>query len=135
MFIDYKKVFLLLAVIDGDSFVYGMSSSLTPPVVGHKPIASGVKIDNLDPVFGDRLFMSYQYSDADNDMESVPLITWYYNGKEVKSQTQDSYQPVFDPVTGIGVECEDVSIKVDVTPRSQSGDLKLGINRVLAKLR
>lgn len=135
MFIDYKKVILLFVVIYSHSFVYGLNSSLTQPVVGHKPIASSVKIDNLDPVFGDRLFMSYQYSDTDNDMESAPLITWHYNGKEVKNQNQDSYQPVFDPVTGIGVECKDVNVKVDVTPRSQSGDPKIGDKQSSSEVR
>ncbi|MGL5345469.1 MAG: adhesion domain-containing protein [Plesiomonas sp.] len=123
----YKNlVFLLFVISNGGSFAYAMSSSLTPRIVGHKPIASNVKIDNENPILGERLIMSYQYSDADNDVEDEPLIAWYYNGKKVSNQTKSTYQPIFDPVTGVGVECNDVGVKVSVVPRSKSGDPLLG---------
>lgn len=98
-------------------------SAPTPPVVGHKPVAENVRIDQPAPKLGDTLSVLYEYQDADNDAEGASIIKWRYNGTEIAGETERDYTPKIDVDTG--KPCT-ISVTAEVTPVSLTGDPLVG---------
>jgi len=122
----WHSIFIIIISLGCSIAVQANNSIPTPTVVGHKPIAKNVIIENINPNLGDELKLYYEYEDYDSDVTGVPIVTWYYNGKEVSGQKSMSYTPVFDPITGEGVECKDVTVHAEITPKSITGDPQYG---------
>ncbi|HDO1315554.1 hypothetical protein [Aeromonas veronii] len=105
---------------------HATESNPTPTLVGHKPVAENVEIDNKTPVLGDTLTVTYVYKDKDDDQESASTIKWRYNGAEVAGENGVSYTPKLNTVTGLGNPCSDFWITAEVTPVSLSGVPNVG---------
>lgn len=106
--------------------VWAKEATPTPDVVGFKPVADNVAIDNPAPTLGDTLNVTYDYSDEDGDAEAAPDIKWLYNGVPVAGQVNAAYTPVPNINTGIGNACGDFQVAAEVTPVSQTGDPLVG---------
>lgn len=124
--LSWCSVFVTILLSSYSITVQANNSALTPRVVGHKPIAKNVKIENVNPNLGDELKLFYEYEDEDSDVKGTPIISWFYNGKKVAGQNNMNYRPILDPITGVGVECSDVSVHAEVTPKSLAGDPQYG---------
>lgn len=117
---------LLLAAMMTAGVASASQSTATPAVVGHKPTADNVVIDNPAPNLGDTLNVTYDYNDIDSDIEATSAISWLYNGTPVVGETASSYTPVLNTNTGTGNACSDFQVLAEVTPQSQTGDPLIG---------
>ncbi|MGL6608198.1 hypothetical protein [Aeromonas hydrophila] len=107
--------------------VWAKEAALTPDVVGFKPVADNVAIDNQTPTLGDTLSVTYDYDDEDGDAEAAPDIKWLYNGRYVTGETGSSYTPVLEVREHVeGRSCRDFDVKVEITPKSLTGDPLVG---------
>lgn len=120
------KALICLLVFSNADQVYASNSQLTEKIVGHKPVISNVKIDKPTPQLGETLTLVYDYTDADQDAEAAPSVTWYYNDFPVTGQTGKAYTPIYNYVTGSGNACTDFNIHAEVIPKSVTGDPKIG---------
>lgn len=121
----FKALICLLVFSNADQ-VYANNSQLTEKIVGHKPVISNVKIDKPTPQLGETLTLVYDYSDADQDVEAAPSVTWYYNDSPVTGQMGKAYTPIYNYNTGTGNACTDFNIRAEVIPKSVTGDPKIG---------
>ncbi|MFM5590682.1 hypothetical protein ACET60_05715 [Aeromonas veronii] len=98
----------LALMLCGLSPAEASQSDVTPPVVGHKPTASGVTLSPSAPLAGEAVTASWAYADDDNDIESGSGIEWLLD----------------DVVAGQGVsfippgDSAGKNLQVRVTPRS-----------------
>ncbi|MGR1225468.1 hypothetical protein ACUVMQ_21245 [Aeromonas veronii] len=102
--------------------LWAKETTLTPDVVGFKPVANNVVIDNPSPTLGDTLNVTYDYVDEDGDAEATPGIKWLYNGEVVAREVGASYTPALNTNTGTGNSCGDFQVTAEITPTSQTGD-------------
>ncbi|MFB2776780.1 hypothetical protein [Shewanella xiamenensis] len=126
------KALLSLLMFTNIGQVHANNSQLTEKIVGHKPVITNVKIDKPTPQLGETLTLAYDYTDADQDAEAAPSVTWYYNNNPVAGQTGKAYTPIFNYITGSGNACTDFTIRADVTPKSITGDPKIGDTTIVA---
>ncbi|MCO4174555.1 hypothetical protein K8D10_22695, partial [Aeromonas veronii] len=93
--------------------VQSTETSLVRPLAGQAPVAANVAIDNPTPTVGDTLAGTYDYSDADGDLEGASTFKWYRNGSEIVGANTQSYTLV--------VADQGKAIKFEVTPVSATG--------------
>lgn len=121
-----KKLLLALAVISmtacgGSS---GSSDDEQSPVANAAPQASNVMVENSQAeqvVIGNTLSMSYQYDDAESDVEGASIFAWY--------RAEEGAE--FDLIAGANnasyvLTTEDLgkNIKASVTPVAAAGSLE-----------
>lgn len=121
-----KKLLLALAVTSLTAC--GGSESGTDenqsPDINIAPIASNLMITNEhenDVVAGDTLSLSYEFADAENDIEAESIIAWYRAGLD------DEYELITD-ATAINytLTVDDIAknIRASIIPVAQTGSLQ-----------
>lgn len=120
------KALICLLVFNNAGQAYANNSQLTEKIVGHKPVITNVKIDKPTPQLGETLTLVYDYSDADGDLEKNSEIKWYYNTNLLNGEVTATYLPKLNINTGFDIPCTDFSIEAVVTPKSDTGEPKVG---------
>ncbi len=83
----------------------------TPPVIGHAPVVSDVKFDNMTPAVNDKVTATPTITDADKDTLEPPRYQWQLDGVDISGATQDNY--TLAPGQGNGKQ-----LRVMVTPQT-----------------
>lgn len=103
---------LLLAAMMASGVANAASSSATPAVIGHLPVASAVTIAPAAPKAGETVTATWAYTDVDGDTESGTLVEWLLDGQEPPAATGTSFTLPSDAASK--------NLQVRITPRSQA---------------
>ncbi|MGF1750978.1 hypothetical protein [Vibrio cionasavignyae] len=111
--------FCVTPVADGTSNTVGDQACSAPVLIdapdhGEKPEASNVTIDNTSPTVGDPLEGSYDYYDADGDLEADSEFEWQQDGSPISGADTKQFS-----VTNVQ---EGKTLSFCVTPVSENPD-------------